>query len=428
VLFAGAKNGVLKDAGMSSKVFFSWQSDTSTKEGRNVIEKALQSAVARIAGDLEVEDAVRHGLQVDKDTQDVSGSPPIFQTILGKIDRASVFVADLTFCGFRLDGRPTPNPNVLIEYGWALKSLGYSQIVAVMNDAHGEPTRESMPFDLASLRFPIRYKLPDGAPDSTRVSERDQLSKRLETALRGVFASDEFKAKLPKQPEPPRFRQQDQINGRARFRPLGKPVAYARDHIAQMMGSSETKPVYLPEGPAMWLRLMPLYDPGQSWLTQEIKQLGLELAILPLMVSTGSIGFAQDEDGCCFYPPFDDDKTYSIAYVFNTGEVWVTNATLVRTGDYIPLEEPSFAKTLEGCALFLERLGCAGPYKWIAGIEGIKGRQLAVGGRLRSLGVCFSNIIEEEGIYKKGEIAAEVLRPFFEKVYDKCGARRPPDS
>jgi hypothetical protein len=195
-----------------------------------------------------------------------------------------------------------------------------------------------------------------------------------------------------------------------------------------MVGSSETRPIYLPEGPAMWLRLMPFYNPERTWLTQEIKQSGLELAILPLMVSAGSIGFAQDEDGCCFYSPVDDEKTYSVAYVFNTGEVWVINATLVRTGNYLPLEEANFLKTLDGCALFLERLGCTGPFKWIAGMEGIKGRQLAIPGRPRSLGVCYANVIEEEGVYKKGEIAAELLRPFFEKVYDKCGAQRPLDS
>jgi hypothetical protein len=34
-------------------------------------------------------------------------------------------VADLTPVATRLDGRPSPNPNVMIEYGWALKHLEY---------------------------------------------------------------------------------------------------------------------------------------------------------------------------------------------------------------------------------------------------------------------------------------------------------------
>jgi hypothetical protein len=102
---------------MTSTVFFSWQADTVPIIGRNVIERALERAIARIGRDTEIEEAVRE-LAIDKDTQDVPGSPPIVETIFKKIDQAAVFVPDLTFVGKRLDGRPTPNPNVLIEYGW----------------------------------------------------------------------------------------------------------------------------------------------------------------------------------------------------------------------------------------------------------------------------------------------------------------------
>jgi hypothetical protein len=49
-----------------STVFFSWQSDKSTKEGRNVIERALEIAIARITEDLKVEEAERDELSVDK--------------------------------------------------------------------------------------------------------------------------------------------------------------------------------------------------------------------------------------------------------------------------------------------------------------------------------------------------------------------------
>jgi hypothetical protein len=40
--------------------------------------------------------------------------------------------------------RPTPNPNVLIEYGWALKSLTYNSIVPLMNTFYGEPKPEDL--------------------------------------------------------------------------------------------------------------------------------------------------------------------------------------------------------------------------------------------------------------------------------------------
>src|SRR5580698_8819927 len=171
---------------MSKTIFFSWQSDTARREGRNLIEKALTAAISRIAEDVKLEEAVREGLTLDKDTQGVSGSPPIFTTILEKIDLAAIYVPDLTFVGKNLDGEPIPNPNVLIEYGWALKSLGHKRIVAVMNEAHGAPTRESLPFDLAQVRYPITYNVPDDAPDTLRREERKKLSETLEIALRAV--------------------------------------------------------------------------------------------------------------------------------------------------------------------------------------------------------------------------------------------------
>jgi len=126
-----------------------------------------------------VEEAIREELEMDKGMLDVPGSPAIVYTILKKIDYATIFLADLTFIGKRPDGRPTPNPNVLIEYGWALKSLGFSRMLTVMNTAFGEPTRESMPFDMAHLRFPITYNLPASAKDEHREAERNKTPRNL---------------------------------------------------------------------------------------------------------------------------------------------------------------------------------------------------------------------------------------------------------
>ena len=78
---------------MKHTIFFSWQSDTPTISGRNLVERALDRAVGAIGQDTEVEEAAREGLEVDRDTQGVSGSPPIVETIFKKIDLAAVFVA-----------------------------------------------------------------------------------------------------------------------------------------------------------------------------------------------------------------------------------------------------------------------------------------------------------------------------------------------
>jgi hypothetical protein len=208
---------------MPTTIFFSWQADTETKVGRNFIERALKRAAVRIGGDANVEEAVRN-LSVDRDTQNVPGSPPIVDTIFRKIDGAAVFVPDLTFVGDRVDRRRTPNPNVLIEYGWALKSLGHGRVVPVMNTAFGKPTPEAMPFNLRHLRNPILYQCSVDAGDDSRSHARDELARELERAIRAVLASAEFKRTLPEPAPLPPFQAQLAADGLGRFRKPGKPL------------------------------------------------------------------------------------------------------------------------------------------------------------------------------------------------------------
>jgi hypothetical protein len=47
-----------------------------------------------------------------------------------------VFVADVTPINAGSDHRLCPNPNVLIELGYAVKALGWSRIVMVLNTAY----------------------------------------------------------------------------------------------------------------------------------------------------------------------------------------------------------------------------------------------------------------------------------------------------
>ena len=74
-------------------VFFSWQADTETKIGRNLVERALETAIARIGADADVEEAVRDAWPSISDTQGVAGTPPIVDTIFGKIEKRVCFCA-----------------------------------------------------------------------------------------------------------------------------------------------------------------------------------------------------------------------------------------------------------------------------------------------------------------------------------------------
>jgi len=164
-------------------VFYSWQSDLPSSGNRNFILKALENAVKAILTDepLEVDPVV------DRDTSGVSGSPDIAGTIFSKIDQAKVFVCDVSIINDSTNTRPTPNPNVLIELGYAAKTLGWERIIMVMNTAYGSP--ELLPFDLRARRVACYKSLEDPWNENDKKNKRKVLESGLKTALRSILTS-----------------------------------------------------------------------------------------------------------------------------------------------------------------------------------------------------------------------------------------------
>jgi hypothetical protein len=180
---------------MAQHIFYSWQTDTPTICGKNLVARALGDAIATLNAEAEVEPAQRDFrdelLALDSDTSGEPGSPPIVATIFNKIDRAAAFVSDLTYVAARGDGRRMPNPNVLLEHGWALKSLSWRAVVSVMNIAHGHPKDHPLPFDLQHSKGPIFFECHDDADDATRGTVRKALAKALVQRLRAVLEDAE---------------------------------------------------------------------------------------------------------------------------------------------------------------------------------------------------------------------------------------------
>ena len=162
-------------------VFYSWQSDRPSKVGRNFIAVALAKAAERVGQRRGVE------IKIDSDTQGVPGTPPVSDTILKKIAACDVFLADMTFVASTEEGKHTPNPNVLVEYGYALAEKGVANIILVM-DAHFGAA-EALPFDLRHLRHPLDYDVAPSATDAERRRARDLFSEKLENALDTVLQS-----------------------------------------------------------------------------------------------------------------------------------------------------------------------------------------------------------------------------------------------
>lgn len=158
-------------------VFYAWQSDLPNKTNRGFLESCLERAIEKANSALTNDDR----LVLDKDTQGVAGMPVIADVVFKKIASCGVFVPDLSIVTPAEATRATPNPNVLVEWGYALCAIGDRRIVGLINSAFGPP--EELPFDLRNRRFPIPYRLAEGAPTEERTGVREKLIVQLAEAL-----------------------------------------------------------------------------------------------------------------------------------------------------------------------------------------------------------------------------------------------------
>ena len=160
-------------------LFYSWQSNTTPATNRSLIQQALEEA----AEELRKDDTILVEPVVDRDTRSIPGSPDIAATIFRKIDSCNIFVGDVTIVSTdRESERTSPNPNVLIELGYALKALGPDRLILVQNTAYGQPS--DLPFDLRNRRV-LTYA---SAPESTsRAEERRRLRGQLKGAIVSIL-------------------------------------------------------------------------------------------------------------------------------------------------------------------------------------------------------------------------------------------------
>lgn len=163
---------------MKKTIFYSWQSDLPNATNRGFISKCLENALTELNEDLLI-DAV-----IDRDTKNIVGTPDIASSIFSKIDIANIFIADISFINHTSPGKKCPNPNVLIELGYAAKALGWDKIICVFNTDYGKI--EDLPFDLR-FRRPISYTISN---PSNKTKDRSILTNILKDALKGIIEHD----------------------------------------------------------------------------------------------------------------------------------------------------------------------------------------------------------------------------------------------
>jgi len=157
-------------------LFYAWQSDRDAKVNRYFIRDAAKIAIKTLAANSVIEDAPR----LVHDTLKVAGTPEIASTIFDKIRDAGLFLADVTFVETSAEGDKIPNPNVLLELGFAASKVGWNRTILVMNTAFGPP--DDLIFDLRHRRWPITYHLDIATPENIK-TRREQLAVRLAEAI-----------------------------------------------------------------------------------------------------------------------------------------------------------------------------------------------------------------------------------------------------
>jgi len=171
------------------KIFFSWQSDLPYKSNRSFIREAIDEAVEQFSKEGVVEDAPR----VDEGMDGVAGTPEVATIMFQKIDGSAIFIGDVSLVGrtepvdANREKKRVPNPNVLLEMGYAAARIGWNRIICVMNEHFGK--RHEQPFDVRNRRFPINYSLQPGN-DPTRDEVRTKLAGEIKGAIEVMALSE----------------------------------------------------------------------------------------------------------------------------------------------------------------------------------------------------------------------------------------------
>jgi len=281
----------------------------------------------------EVEEADRpadEALDLDHDTKGLPGSPDIAAAILLKIESARVFVADVTPIGLSNPpngGRPKhlPNPNVMIELGYAKRALGTDKIIQVWNTSFTQCGPLDLPFDMRGKKGPISYELAGDASNEERNKIRLRLTNQLKEAIEAVLASQPISVR------PDRWAESDP------------------DDISIWPGTSGGMKVNEPEHgsgtkrifprPRSFVRILPARWDGTDGVDRHDSLLG---------VSSG-YSWGATKGGVLTYPGSivfsDTEKVHRITKRFpGTGELWATqtdiaakfNDHLCIRGDSIP--------------------------------------------------------------------------------------------
>lgn len=415
-------------------VFYSWQSDTPSNLNRTFIEKALLEALKRLHSDATLENALRDTtVELDKDTKGVAGSPPIAETILKKIDDCAVFVADVTFvgeskaalCDAEEKPRQFPNPNVMLEYGYALKRHSHAALIAVMNTAFGKPDGDLLPFDLRHLRWPITYHLP---PSSESVQQEfGRLCSIFVDALRLILVNHTDQSVLASPFIPQKH---NQTNPAFFFDDADDLIP--RSALRRSSGMS----LSVPSDGVAYLRLQPPVSVPEIETELDAEKIAIDGGLIPMGRVSGW-GRERNVFGTIIYEMPKDFRLYHFSQLFLSKEIWGIDALCLNAeiskqfsgqdSGYIAsayLEEVFLKITSNYLSFAKSHLKLPLPLRIEAGLFGVKGYSIVTGSNNWTGNALQDHIAWRGEVTDYGLPASEVIEPFFKRVWSKCGVER----
>lgn len=352
---------------MTDTVFWSWQDDLPSKTNRDFLRDALADAVNCMSQELDVEDVDR--LELDHDTKSALGMADISQTILEKISRCAVMVADVTPIATTGQGKALPNPNVMVELGYGLHALGFGRIIAILNTASGHRIEE-LPFDIRHRRI-LTYELLETASKAERKLAREKLIKQLIAAIQTNIVKVRD-ARSDQQP----------ITG-VKSGAVSRGLWDASWPVLHQGSFGEMGKVRPAVASRAWLRVIPdTYRAGAPAISELDKLSGDSRLWAPF--GGGNSG---DSGSCEFgYVTYwtsgnDDDGTNSAhnlaAFLEDTGEIWMSNGvafTEHKEQMFISYAHllSNWARGLEQSMRCLDALGASKRRRVVIGIEGME--------------------------------------------------------
>ena len=400
------------------RLFYAWQSDHPNWACRGLIRRALQSVASQLSRELQVDAAPRPiPIQVDSDTRGVPGSPSVADTIFSKIEECDVFVADLTLT--QSDHRPAPNPNVLIEYGFALHAIGAERVVGVMNTAFGGA--EKLPFDIQHRRWPCRYSVDLGADHPQRAAAERDLVESLRVAIGEIVKG----------------RGTEPDVGAADPGGVLEPRNLWLEPVRMVRNDGETRVTLRESHPSITLEVAPALPRPRPMTNSEMNRFARRL--FPLGFDGGDFA-ARFADGIVRYASLGTGEGIAVAIVASAlttdGRLHgIDRETLRPTG----IEEgivPTVAVEdvlLSGLGTFLAvaaEIGLDPPLQVWVKLEGVLDYKLGVD-RERFVQSQIGQLLVAEvsqsfQVHSFDQRADELLLPFFEEIYDKAGGYERP--